>query len=62
VIAADIPTEHEEALRGFVIPLKPTWDIEKIHQVLEGYLADEDKLQQMAMDGFAYARKYLTTT
>jgi len=62
VIAADIPTEHEEALSKFVIPLKPTWDIEKIHEVLEGYLLDQERLHQMAMDGFAYARKHLTTT
>jgi hypothetical protein len=62
VIAADIPTEHEEALRHFVIPLKPTWEIERIHQEINGYLADPERLHQMAMDGFAYARRYLTTT
>jgi hypothetical protein len=62
VIAADIPTEHEEALGRFIIPLKPSWEMDKIHRVLEEYLADPGRLQQMAMDGFAYARQHLTTT
>lgn len=60
VIAGDLHTEHEEALEGFTIQLKPTWDIERIHQELEKYLADEDRLHQMAVDGFVYARSHLT--
>ncbi|ORY34796.1 hypothetical protein BCR39DRAFT_461978 [Naematelia encephala] len=62
VIAADLPTEHEEALERFTIPLKPSWGIEKIHAEIERYLAMPEKLHQMSMDGFIYARRHLTTT
>ena len=62
VVAADLPTEHEEALRGVIIPLEPTWDFERIEEELQSYLAQPERLHQMAMDAFAYARRYLTTT
>lgn len=62
MVAADLPTEHEEALRRFVIPLKPTWDIDRIHLELEKYLAMPERLHQMAMDALVYARRHLTTT
>ncbi len=55
-----LPTEHEEALRGFTIELKPTWGIEWDHLELEKYLADPQRLHQMAMDAFVYARQQLT--
>lgn len=62
VVATDLPTEHEEALAGFTIPLRPTWNIEQIEAQMERYLAQPEKLHQMALDAFAYARKHLTTT
>ena len=62
VVAADLPTEHEEALSKFTIVLKPTWSIERIHEELQKYLDRPEKLHQMAMDAFAYARGHLTTT
>ncbi|WVQ95996.1 hypothetical protein IAU59_003096 [Kwoniella sp. CBS 9459] len=62
VIAADLPTEHEEALSKFVIPLKTTWNIEKINAALRYHLDRPELLQQMAMDGLVYARQHLTTT
>jgi len=62
VVAADLPTEHEEALRGFTLPLKPTWDIDRIHLEITTYLAKPELLHQMAMDAFVYARRHLTTT
>ena len=62
IVAADLPTEHEEALREFIIPLKRTWDIDRIHAEIQSYLARPDRLHQMAMDAFVYARQHLTTT
>lgn len=62
VIAADLPTEHEEAMSSFVIPLEPAWGIERIEAEINSFLAQPERLQQMAMDGFAYARGHLTTT
>ncbi|WWD04530.1 hypothetical protein V865_002600 [Kwoniella europaea PYCC6329] len=62
VVASDLPTEHEEALSKFVIPLKSTWNIERINEVLSHYLNDDELLQQMAMDGFIWARQHMTTT
>nr|XP_019009410.1 uncharacterized protein I206_06059 [Kwoniella pini CBS 10737]OCF48191.1 hypothetical protein I206_06059 [Kwoniella pini CBS 10737] len=62
VVASDLPTEHEEALSKFVIPLKSTWNIEKINEVLQYYLDNDELLQQMAMDGFIWARQHMTTT
>ncbi|WRT69629.1 uncharacterized protein IL334_006618 [Kwoniella shivajii] len=62
VVASDLPTEHEEALSKFVIPLKSSWTIEKINEVLRYYLEREDLLQQMALDGLIWARQHLTTT
>ncbi|BEI83334.1 hypothetical protein CcaverHIS002_0312020 [Cutaneotrichosporon cavernicola] len=62
VIASDLPTEHEEAMMGLVIRLEPTWDIERIEAEINKYLAQPEVLHQMALDGFAYARRHLTTT
>jgi len=62
VVAADLPTEHEEALERFTIPLNPNWPIERIHKELELYLSQPEKLQQMALDALVYARRHLTTT
>ncbi|BEJ14168.1 hypothetical protein CspHIS471_0313420 [Cutaneotrichosporon sp. HIS471] len=62
VIASDLPTEHEEAMMGLVIRLEPTWDIDRIQAEINKYLAQPEVLHQMALDGFAYARKHLTTT
>lgn len=62
VVAGDLPTEHEQVLSNFVIPLEPTWDIDRIHAQINTYLADPARLHQMALDGFAYARKHLSTT
>lgn len=62
VIAGDIPTEHEEALEKFTILLKPSWTIERIHEEIQSYLDQPEKLHQMAVDGLVYARKHLTTT
>lgn len=62
VVAGDIPTEHEEALSKFMIHLEPTWNIERIHEELYKYLAQPEKLHQMALDGLVYARKHLTST
>ncbi|ADV22474.1 Hypothetical Protein CGB_E3050W [Cryptococcus gattii WM276] len=62
VVAADIPTEHESALSKFVIPLKATWSIEQINTAIQYYLDRPEVLQQMAVDGFVYARQHLTTT
>ncbi|WWC65775.1 uncharacterized protein I303_108397 [Kwoniella dejecticola CBS 10117] len=62
VVASDLPTEHEEALSKFVITLKSTWNIEKINEVLNHYLERDELLQQMAMDGFIWARQHMTTT
>ena len=36
--------------------------MERIQQELDKYLADEEKLHQMAMDGISYARRWLTST
>jgi hypothetical protein len=62
VVASDLPTEHEDALAGFVIVLKPTWGIERIHEELQWYLDRPEVLHQMAVDGLIYARKQLTST
>lgn len=62
VVAGDLPTEHEEELEKFTIKLEPGWKIERIHWELEKYLAQPEKLHQMALDGFAYAREHLTGT
>lgn len=62
VVAADLATEHEEAMGKFVIKLHPKWKIERIEQELNEHLADPQRLHQMALDGFAYARQHLTTT
>ncbi|OWZ54426.1 hypothetical protein C349_03544 [Cryptococcus neoformans var. grubii Br795] len=62
VVAADIPTEHESALSKFVIPLKATWSIEQINAAIQYYIDRPEVLQQMAVDGFVYARQHLTTT
>lgn len=62
MVAADIPTEHESALSKFVIPLKATWSIEQINSAIQYYLDRPEVLQQMAVDGFVYARQHLTTT
>lgn len=62
MVAGDIPTEHEEPLSKFMIRLQPSWKIDKIENELRKYLADPDRLEQMAIDGFIYARRYLTTT
>ncbi|KAK8849636.1 hypothetical protein IAR55_004971 [Kwoniella newhampshirensis] len=62
VVAADLPTEQEDALSKFVIPLKSTWSIENINAALKYHLDRPELLQQMALDGFAYARQHLTTT
>ncbi|ORX35459.1 hypothetical protein BD324DRAFT_632928 [Kockovaella imperatae] len=62
VIAADLPTEQEQALSRFVIPLSASWDMSRIQQELLWYLERPEKLEQMALDGFVYARQHLTTT
>ncbi len=62
VIASDLPTEHEEAMGEFVIRLEPTWNIERIELEINKYLDQPERLHQMALDGFAYARRHLTTT
>lgn len=62
VIAADLPTEHTPSLRKFIIPLQPDWPIEQIEATIRGYLSDSARLEQMALDGFAWARATLTTT
>lgn len=62
VIASDLPTEHEEAMEAFTIRLHPSWKIERIEEEINKYLAQPEKLQQMALDAFAYARRHLTTT
>ncbi|WWC92732.1 uncharacterized protein L201_007691 [Kwoniella dendrophila CBS 6074] len=62
VVASDLPTEHEESLSKFIIPLKSTWSIEKINEMLNYYLERDDLLQQMALDGFIWARQHMTTT
>jgi hypothetical protein len=62
VIASDLPTEHEEAMGEFVIRLEPTWNIERIELEINTYLDQPQRLHQMALDGFAYARRHLTTT
>jgi hypothetical protein len=62
VIAADLPTEHEEALERFTIKLKPSWGIERIEEEIGRYLANPERLHQMAVDGLTYARQHLTST
>lgn len=62
MIAGDLPTEHEEALERFTIKLKPSWDIGRIEQEINKYLAQPEKLHQMAVDGVVYARQHLTST
>ncbi|KAL1413682.1 hypothetical protein Q8F55_001461 [Vanrija albida] len=62
VLATDLPTEHEEALSKFTIPLEPSWSIDQIERQLQKFLDDPARLHQMALDAFAYARKHLTTT
>jgi hypothetical protein len=62
VVAGDIPTEHEAPLSKFMIRLQPSWTFERIELELRRYLADPEKLQQMALEGFIYARRYLTST
>lgn len=62
VIAADLPTEHESALRSFIIPLQPSWGIKQIEAQIRAYLARPDEMHRMAMEGFVYARSHLTTT
>jgi hypothetical protein len=62
VVAGDLPTEHEEALTPVTIRLQPTWPIERINEEINAYLAQPERLHQMAIDAFAYARKHLSTT
>ena len=62
VIAADLPTEHEEHLGNFVIRLEQHWDREPIEQEIKTYLDQPELLERMALEGFAYARSHLTTT
>jgi len=62
VVAGDIPTEHEAQLSSFMIKLQPSWSIEEIESEIQRYLDDPERLQQMALEGFIYARKYLTAT
>jgi hypothetical protein len=62
VIAGDIPTEQEEQLANFVIPLEPEWDIEQIEAQIKSYLEKPALLEKMALEAFAYARAHLTTT
>lgn len=62
MIAADLPTEHEEHLGSFVIRLEQHWDIEQIAKQIQSYLDQPDLLEHMALEGFAYARSHLTTT
>ncbi len=62
VVAADLPTEQEEALSAFVIPLHPTWPITRIQEQIQNYLDTPTRLEQMAMNAFVYARKHLSTT
>lgn len=61
VVAADLPTEQEGDLSRFMIQLSPTWSFERIEQELQSHLQQPEKLQQMAVDGFLYAREHLTT-
>lgn len=62
VVAGDIPTEHEDALSEFMIPLHPDSTIAEIDQILEDALKDEEELKRKAFLGFAYARKHLTNS
>jgi hypothetical protein len=62
VIAADLPTEHEENLGNFVIRLEQHWGVEEIAKQIQTYLDQPDLLERMALEGFAYARSHLTTT
>ena len=62
VVAGDIPTEQEDQLSSFMIKLQPSWDIERIETEIQKYLDDPERLQQMALEGFVYARRYLTST
>ena len=62
VIAADLPTEQEEALSDFIIQLEPEWSMERIMEEIEGYLARPEELHRMSLEGMAYARQHLTTT
>ncbi|KAK4686530.1 hypothetical protein P7C73_g3598, partial [Tremellales sp. Uapishka_1] len=52
VVASDLPTEHEEALSEFVIPLDTRWDIERINLEIQGYLDQPERLHQMAVNAF----------
>ena len=45
-----------------MIKLQPSWSIEEIESEIQRYLDDPERLQQMAFEGFIYARKYLTAT
>jgi hypothetical protein len=45
-----------------MIRLQPSWDIERIEIEIQKYLDDPERLQQMALEGFIYARRYLTST
>ena len=45
-----------------MIHLHPSWKIDRIEEELRTYLADPERLQQMAIEGFIYARRYLTST
>jgi len=45
-----------------MIKLQPSWDIERIETEIQKYLDDPERLQQMALEGFVYARRYLTST
>lgn len=62
VVAADLPTEHEEHLGNFVIRLEQHWGIDEIEAQIKRYLAQPELLERMALEGFAYARSHLTTT
>ena len=62
VVAGDIPTEHEPQLSSFMIKLQPSWSIERIESEIQQHLDDPERLQQMALEGFIYARRYLTAT
>lgn len=62
MVAADLPTEREESLSDFLIILDPSWTFEQIERHIGTFLAEPERLEQMAMDAFAFARRELTTT
>lgn len=58
VIAADIPDEHQEEFRKFVIEIDMKMSDEEIIKKLEYYLENEDKLDELRKIGYEYARNY----